>query len=124
MFGETSEERGFARPEGGSASRPSRVVNKTPPHFHHTVYTIRQNQTLFTSGAVSAQRKSAWHCNISASLYSTNLSHSLNMAHALEGCVSSLRESLALLDSSIKTLDTGVNDLPRLSKVLQTTRVK
>jgi DASH complex subunit SPC19 len=46
------------------------------------------------------------------------------MAHSLEGCISSLRESLALLDSSIKTLDAGVSDFPRLAKVLQTTRVR
>ncbi|KAK7515587.1 DASH complex subunit Spc19 [Phyllosticta citriasiana] len=44
------------------------------------------------------------------------------MADALEGCVSSLRNSIQLLDSSISILDSGVNDLPRLSKVLQTTR--
>ncbi|KAF2675172.1 DASH complex, subunit Spc19 [Microthyrium microscopicum] len=44
------------------------------------------------------------------------------MNNSLEGCVSSLRESLSLLDSSIKTLDAGVNDFPRLSKVLQSTR--
>ncbi|KAF2691432.1 hypothetical protein K458DRAFT_324765 [Lentithecium fluviatile CBS 122367] len=41
---------------------------------------------------------------------------------ALEGCVSSLRSSMQLLDSSINILDEGVNDFPRLSKVLQTTR--
>jgi DASH complex subunit SPC19 len=46
------------------------------------------------------------------------------MAHSLEGCVSSLRETMSLLDSSIRTLDAGVNDFPRLSKVLQTTRVR
>ncbi|KAF1983786.1 DASH complex, subunit Spc19 [Aulographum hederae CBS 113979] len=44
------------------------------------------------------------------------------MANALEGCVSSLRSSMQLLDSSISILDSGVNDFPRLSKVLQTTR--
>ncbi|KIW07989.1 uncharacterized protein PV09_01888 [Verruconis gallopava] len=44
------------------------------------------------------------------------------MAHSLEGCVSSLRETMSLLGSSISTLDAGVNDFPRLSKVLQTTR--
>ncbi|CAI6334472.1 unnamed protein product [Periconia digitata] len=41
---------------------------------------------------------------------------------ALEGCVSSLRSSMQLLDSSINILDEGVNDFPRLAKVLQTTR--
>jgi DASH complex subunit SPC19 len=46
------------------------------------------------------------------------------MAHALEGCVSSLRESLVLLDSSIQRIDSGVNDFPRLSKVLRSTRVR
>lgn len=45
------------------------------------------------------------------------------MASALEGCVSSLRTSMQLLDSSINILDSGVNDYPRLAKVLQTTRV-
>ncbi|KAI7341404.1 hypothetical protein KC315_g117 [Hortaea werneckii] len=41
---------------------------------------------------------------------------------ALQGCVSSLRSSMHLLDSSISILDAGVSDYPRLSKVLQTTR--
>ncbi|KAJ9641457.1 DASH complex subunit spc19 [Coniosporium tulheliwenetii] len=44
------------------------------------------------------------------------------MANSLEGCVSSLRSSMQLLDSSISILDSGVNDFPRLAKVLQTTR--
>ena len=43
---------------------------------------------------------------------------------ALQGCVSSLRTSMQLLESSINILDTGVNDYPRLTKVLQTTRVR
>jgi hypothetical protein len=43
---------------------------------------------------------------------------------ALQGCVSSLRTSMQLLESSINILDTGVHDYPRLSKVLQTTRVR
>jgi hypothetical protein len=43
--------------------------------------------------------------------------------NALQGCVSSLRSSMQLLDSSISILDSGVNDYPRLGKVLQTTRV-
>jgi DASH complex subunit SPC19 len=42
---------------------------------------------------------------------------------ALQGCVTSLRTSMQLLESSINTLDTGVHDYPRLTKVLQTTRV-
>lgn len=42
---------------------------------------------------------------------------------ALQGCVGSLRSSMQLLDSSIAILDAGVSDYPRLSKVLQTTRV-
>lgn len=42
---------------------------------------------------------------------------------ALEGCVGSLRSSMQLLDSSINILDEATNDFPRLSKVLQTTRV-
>ncbi|KAE9963972.1 hypothetical protein BLS_008773 [Venturia inaequalis] len=44
------------------------------------------------------------------------------MAHSLQGCVSSLRETIGTLSSSIRTLDQGVNDFPRLAKVLQTTR--
>ncbi|KAF2131878.1 mitotic spindle biogenesis protein-like protein Spc19 [Dothidotthia symphoricarpi CBS 119687] len=44
------------------------------------------------------------------------------MGSPLEGCVASLRNSMQLLDSSIHILDEGVNDFPRLSKVLQTTR--
>lgn len=43
---------------------------------------------------------------------------------ALQGCVGSLRTSMQLLESSINILDTGVNDYPRLTKVLQTTRVR
>jgi hypothetical protein len=43
--------------------------------------------------------------------------------NALQGCVSSLQNSMQLLDSSINILDSGVSDYPRLSKVLQTTRV-
>lgn len=42
---------------------------------------------------------------------------------ALQGCVTSLRSSMQLLESSIGILDSGVNDYPRLGKVLQTTRV-
>jgi DASH complex subunit SPC19 len=45
------------------------------------------------------------------------------MGSPLEGCVGSLRNSMQLLDSSINILAEGVNDFPRLSKVLQTTRV-
>ena len=45
------------------------------------------------------------------------------MANPLESCVSSLRSTNALLSSSISILDSGVNDFPRLAKVLQTTRV-
>ncbi|KAF2703994.1 mitotic spindle biogenesis protein Spc19 [Pleomassaria siparia CBS 279.74] len=44
------------------------------------------------------------------------------MSSSLEGCVSSLRSSMQLLDSSLNILDSGVTDLPRLAKVLQTTR--
>ncbi|KAK2733118.1 hypothetical protein FQN55_003732 [Onygenales sp. PD_40] len=44
------------------------------------------------------------------------------MASSLSSCVSSLQSSLQLLDSSIDILDEGVNDFPRLCKVLQTTR--
>jgi hypothetical protein len=42
---------------------------------------------------------------------------------ALDGCVGSLRSSMQLLDSSINILEEATNDFPRLSKVLQTTRV-
>ena len=45
------------------------------------------------------------------------------MANPLSGCVNSLQSSISLLGSSIAILDSGVNDFPRLSKVLQTTRV-
>ena len=45
------------------------------------------------------------------------------MASALEGCVASLRGSMQNLDSTINILDDGVSDMPRLAKVLQTTRV-
>ncbi|KAJ6019223.1 hypothetical protein N7499_009618 [Penicillium canescens] len=44
------------------------------------------------------------------------------MAASLSSCVSSLQSSLHILDNSITTLDSGVNDFPRLCKVLQTTR--
>ncbi|MCJ1467908.1 hypothetical protein MMC07_006533 [Pseudocyphellaria aurata] len=44
------------------------------------------------------------------------------MADALASCVSSLRSSNKLLASSISILDSGVNDFPRMVKVLQTTR--
>lgn len=44
------------------------------------------------------------------------------MASALASCVSSLQSTNQLLASSISILDSGVNDFPRLSKVLQTTR--
>lgn len=44
--------------------------------------------------------------------------------NALQGCVTSLRSSMQLLESSISVLDSGVNDYPRLAKVLQTTRVR
>ncbi|KAL3477770.1 DASH complex subunit Spc19 [Aspergillus californicus] len=44
------------------------------------------------------------------------------MAASLESSVASLQSSLQSLDSSISILDSGVNDFPRMSKVLQTTR--
>ncbi|KAJ5805446.1 DASH complex subunit Spc19, partial [Penicillium pulvis] len=46
----------------------------------------------------------------------------VNMASSLASSVSSLQSSLQLLDNSITILDEGVNDFPRLCKVLQTTR--
>ena len=45
------------------------------------------------------------------------------MANPLADCVSSLRSSNHLLSNSISILDSGVNDFPRLAKVLQTTKV-
>ncbi|KAI4264458.1 MAG: hypothetical protein L6R42_000450 [Xanthoria sp. 1 TBL-2021] len=44
------------------------------------------------------------------------------MANPLADCVSSLRSSNHLLGNSISILDSGVNDFPRLAKVLQTTK--
>ncbi|KAL8637273.1 MAG: hypothetical protein Q9228_005441 [Teloschistes exilis] len=44
------------------------------------------------------------------------------MANPLADCVSSLRSSNHLLSNSISILDSGVNDFPRLAKVLQTTK--
>ncbi|KAI9670717.1 MAG: hypothetical protein M1817_003827 [Caeruleum heppii] len=41
---------------------------------------------------------------------------------SLSSSVSSLRNSIGLLDSSISILDAGVNDFPRLAKVLTMTR--
>lgn len=46
---------------------------------------------------------------------------SVNVSYA--GCVSSLRDSLHFLESSVQTLDNGVADFPRLIKVLKTVRV-
>lgn len=46
------------------------------------------------------------------------------MTSSLASSVTSLQSSLQLLDNSITTLDAGVNDFPRLCKVLQTTRVQ
>ncbi|KAK7206925.1 DASH complex subunit Spc19 [Myxozyma melibiosi] len=43
--------------------------------------------------------------------------------YSLQGCVSSLRMSNDLLSSSIASLDSGVNDLPRMKTVLKTDRV-
>ncbi|OAA47125.1 DASH complex, subunit Spc19 [Metarhizium rileyi] len=43
-------------------------------------------------------------------------------APSYAGCVSSLRSSLNFLESSVKTLDGGVSDFPRLVKVLKTVR--
>ncbi|KAL1959830.1 hypothetical protein VTO42DRAFT_975 [Malbranchea cinnamomea] len=44
------------------------------------------------------------------------------MADALSASVSSLKSSLHLLESATHILDSGVNDFPRLCKVLQTIR--
>lgn len=44
------------------------------------------------------------------------------MANPLADCVSSLRSSNHLLANSISILYSGVNDFPRLAKVLQTTK--
>lgn len=45
------------------------------------------------------------------------------MASNYADCVTSLRQSLKFLDSSVETLDHGVSDYPRLVKVLKTVRV-
>jgi DASH complex subunit SPC19 len=44
-------------------------------------------------------------------------------APSYANCVASLRTSLSLLESSVATLGTGVEDFPRLSSVLKTVRV-
>ncbi|EAS36489.2 mitotic spindle biogenesis protein Spc19 [Coccidioides immitis RS] len=44
------------------------------------------------------------------------------MAASLSSSVASLKSSLQLLESSIDVLDNGVNDFPRLCKILQSTR--
>ncbi|KAK9458284.1 DASH complex subunit Spc19 [Dipodascopsis uninucleata] len=43
--------------------------------------------------------------------------------YSLQGCVSSLTVSVNLLESSISSLNSGVNDLPRMKKVLVADRV-
>ncbi|KAK9479755.1 DASH complex, subunit Spc19 [Lipomyces japonicus] len=43
--------------------------------------------------------------------------------YSLQGCVSSLRASTELLGSSIASLDSGVNDFPRMKSVLKADRV-
>jgi hypothetical protein len=65
------------------------------------------------------QSTNATTSEIPADLVTLNAKMSLS----LQNCVHSLRDTLGRLDDSIKTLDAGVSDLPRLSKVLQTTRV-
>ncbi|KAL7274327.1 DASH complex subunit spc19 [Rhizina undulata] len=45
-----------------------------------------------------------------------------NMNAALTGSVHSLENSIHILENSVKILDTGVHDLPRIKKVLQSTR--
>jgi len=42
--------------------------------------------------------------------------------HSLSGALSSLQTSTALLSSSLAILDAGISDLPRLSRVLASTR--
>lgn len=54
-------------------------------------------------------------------LYLIKMSSTSNAT--LQGCVTSLRSSMQLLDSSINILDSGVCDYPRLAKVLQSTKV-
>ncbi|KAL4952331.1 DASH complex subunit Spc19 [Aspergillus filifer] len=44
------------------------------------------------------------------------------MASSLASSVASLQNCCGLVDSSIQILDDGVNDFPRMAKVLQTTR--
>ncbi|BFZ64598.1 DASH complex subunit spc19 [Saitoella coloradoensis] len=41
---------------------------------------------------------------------------------SLESCISSLRSSVDLLSISISTLDTGINDFPRIAHLLSSTR--
>ncbi|KAK4117880.1 hypothetical protein N656DRAFT_744521 [Canariomyces notabilis] len=43
-------------------------------------------------------------------------------ASTYSDCVSSLRTSLTLLESSVETLGTGVQDFPRLASILKTVR--
>jgi hypothetical protein len=64
---------------------------------------------------------SGWQTN---TLSWNHLRISITMASALEGCVASLRGSMLNLDNTINILDDGVSDMPRLAKVLQTTRVR
>lgn len=47
-----------------------------------------------------------------------------NPQSALQGCVRSLQASMQLMESSLDVLDAGMNDFPRLTKVLQATRVR
>lgn len=46
------------------------------------------------------------------------------MASSYADCVTSLRQSLTFLDSSVETIGQGVSDYPRLIKVLKTVRVR
>lgn len=80
------------------------AVNNNPSTYPTTCDTAFAN-----SFRASVQREQAYYDS---------------MASALEGCVASLRSSMQNLDSTINILDDGVSDMPRLAKVLQTTRVR
>lgn len=45
-----------------------------------------------------------------------------NHLYSLQGCVTSLRASCSLLESSIASLDAGIHTFPRVSKLLQANR--
>ncbi|KAI1432479.1 DASH complex subunit Spc19 [Xylaria sp. CBS 124048] len=52
----------------------------------------------------------------------TDMGYTGSASASYADCVSVLRSSLSFLDSSVKTLDNGVSDFPRLITVLKTAR--